>query len=603
MNTRLTSLLAVLLCTTNPDVIVAADVAPLSDSVVPEADSTSEVIVLSPIAELSTSRPCPAQSREFWAERLVLLRPGMTPAEVFTLFPPCMGGYSSGGMLGSTTEITYAVDVAWALSVTFDVSGQTDRKSLSPSSRLASSGTLHPHREIFELGAPGVAAPDSETTVAVSNPVTLSFHPVEVSDGELLFATRWEDAERNPADDSTPVEYGTLYLLDPASNGQAPHQLSPTGSDLAPQVLARLARDGVLLDHDDRTFYLTLSTGIAGPLVRDDVETEVQLVNGSVVYFLHRTLPDMAGGAFSHNRSSGRWEYDRPRDVMMVADPAHNIAARPLADRLIERVVGITETTFWVVTAEPDRYLARITEQGLEPIITWNEHWIPWLTTIHLSPDGTYLAFETCDDRVRLDYREVIVVHVPTKTQSFSRSKVGAFEPGSMHQKLNMGWTGPAHLSFVDFSSIDLSGRIEDLLHCRIEFLGASDHILSAENSVSFSDAALPEEPKRDRIGYFEREFGRVYLAGRSRPVIDACDELGVMTGEITVSPSGLWSAGVKHDVPGVAFADGRRRKSRTLLPGNAGDLQWLPAANKVPEQRIQRDRFRLVPWTPAEEQ
>jgi hypothetical protein len=73
------------------------------------------------------------------------------------------------------------------------------------------------------------------------------------------------------------------------------------------------------------------------------------------------------------------------------------------------------------------------------------------------------------------------------------------------------------------------------------------------------------------------------------------------MTGEIAVSPSGLWAAGVKHDVPGVSFVDGRRRKVRTLLPGNSGDLVWLPAADKVPKQRLEEDRFRLEPWTASD--
>lgn len=429
---------------------------------------------------------------------------------------------------------------------------------------------------------------------AVGAPLAgLTFRPVEVSHGELLFLVHPETAEGVPNGGSGD-RFEVLYLHDPSAGWDRPKVLWHGEGNVAPRPLARMSRDVVLMDFEDRAFFLTLSTGAVAPLLRTDDETKVLLVDESKVYFLHRTIPDTSPGAFHWEKR--RWLYDRPADFLMMT--AANQSDRPvrLAPEKIERVLAITENTFWVVTAGRRRHLARITERGSELIAPWNKHWIAPLATIYLSPDQLRLAVEMCHDLHDFSVREVVVVHLPSRRVCFSRSNVGVAIFGSAHQVLPMRWKGPTHLCIYETSfrhpEEEANWVVMDAFGRLIEFDDEQGREISDGKGVSFYADAPPDPPSRERIGAFDREFGRLYFAGEQEPVISLVRDDGVEVDDVTVSPSGNWAVASGTTHAGTTLINGRRRSTSGLLRGGSYDHMWLPSVSQIAQTRVLPDAW-----------
>jgi hypothetical protein len=424
----------------------------------------------------------------------------------------------------------------------------------------------------------------------------LVFRPIAVGGGELLLFVRPENAGGESEGGSASDRREVLYVHDPEGPFEAPHVLWRGEGSVAPRPLARLSQHDVLFDFRERAFVLNVSSGRVTPIMPADGETRVLLVTNGTVTFLHRphTIDLIHGLSWDH--TTQRWQYDRPADHLMSTRPGRLAHPVRLVEEAVEHVVAVAGQVLWIVLASPDRQLARVTEAGCERIAEWDEHWIPRLTKVHPSPDGTWLAFETCDDRNDLGLREIVVVDLPQKRVCHVTSKARQEEFGSDHTFIPVRWTRSNQLTFTEshtdptddgFVTLKLSTH-------RLEFTANEVRVLGIEDTPALQSLSTRSTAEgRTNRGRFEEEFGRLYFPGHPTPAIDLLDDDNVLqSGAIMVSPSGDWAVAAGSEIEDTMLIDGQRQAVSVLLQGWSYDLNWLPSVAAAGASRVLPDAW-----------
>lgn len=413
---------------------------------------------------------------------------------------------------------------------------------------------------VFDLQAGG------RTELFVSDP----------GNGPLLFFVRPESNDGKPSGGDSDERRESVYVWSAGDPG--PPQRVMRCNVPQPDFLHRISRRVVLIRYDYKLQLFDLKAGKMERLLKSEDQGDFVRADGNTVYVLQHTVPRESYG-YRLKTQDGKTvldEWYRPRDRLcaFTAGDAQKIVE--LAGFLIEAILQHDAEGFWVVTAETQPRLLRLSPQGeITDELPWQVEWAACEAKFSLSPDARHIALSIL--RTDQDFhrsRDLVVMSrekkAIVKTVRDINLTTSSLLLGSSTPSLQLEWLDRSTLRFI--LGFSFKGQV---LNIETEAITELDQTPLQQRKSSDS---------REVVGKFETTHGKVWFGKDADLAASVLNAKGRWVSScLEFSPDSAWAALASPVLDGVVVLDGEKKARRKLIEDWCYDLHWLAASGAKP--------------------